>query len=75
MTSKPGKQASTIHVLPNISQSKDNQTMKFDLLIDHNKRNICLAKLFYHILRIIFQEKCFSCYILLTDQVSLSCSL
>ena len=29
--------------------------------------------LFLHqILRMIFQEKCFSCYILLTDQISLS---
>ena len=30
MTSRPGKQTITIHLLPNISQIKGNQTMKFD---------------------------------------------
>ena len=29
MTSQPGKQTITIHILPNISRSTDNQTMKF----------------------------------------------
>ena len=29
MTSKPGKQTITIHILPNISRSKGNQTTKF----------------------------------------------
>ena len=29
MTSQPGKQTIIIHILPNISRSKDNQTMKF----------------------------------------------
>ena len=28
MTSQPGKQTIAIHILPNISRSKDNQTMK-----------------------------------------------
>ena len=31
-----------------------------------------LGLVFHHILWMIFQEKCFSCYILLTDQISLS---
>ena len=39
MTSQPGKQAITIHILPNISKSKDNQTMKFGKLIECNMRN------------------------------------
>ena len=39
MTSQPGKQAITIHILPNISRSKDNHTMKFGQLIEYNKRN------------------------------------
>ena len=33
MTSQPGLQTISIHILPNISQSKDNQTMKFGQLI------------------------------------------
>ena len=45
MTSQPGLQTIAIHILPNISQSKGNQTMKFGQLIDHNKRNIFLQKL------------------------------
>ena len=39
MTSEPGLQAIAIHILPNISQSKGNQAMKFGPLIEHNKRN------------------------------------
>ena len=31
-----------MHILPNISRSKRNQTMKFGQLIDSNKRNIFL---------------------------------
>ena len=45
MTSKPGFQTIVIHLLPSISQSKENQTMKFDQLIENNKRNIFLQKL------------------------------
>ena len=44
MTSPYGKQAISIHILPNISISKGNQTMKFDMLIEHNIRNIFLKK-------------------------------
>ena len=40
MTSQPGLQTIAIHILPNISQSKGNQTMKFSQLIEYNKRNI-----------------------------------
>ena len=45
MTAQPGLQTIAIHILPNISQSKGNQTMKFGQLIEHNKRNIFLQKL------------------------------
>ena len=38
MTSHPGLQTITIHILPKISQSKGNQTMKFGQLIEYNKR-------------------------------------
>ena len=33
-------QTTTIHILTNISQSKDNQTMKFGQLIDYSKGDI-----------------------------------
>ena len=34
MTSQPGKQAITIHILPNISRSKDSQAIKSGQLIE-----------------------------------------
>ena len=45
MTSQPGLETMAIHILPNISQSKGNQTVKFGKLIEYNKRNIFLQKL------------------------------
>ena len=45
MTSKPGLQTIAIHLLPNISQSKDNQTMKFGQLIEYNKINTYLKNI------------------------------
>ena len=45
MTSQPGLQTIAIHILPNISQSKGNQAIKFGQLIEHNKVNIFLQKL------------------------------
>ena len=45
MTSQPDLQTIAIHILPNISQSKNNQTMKCGQLIEQNKRNIFLQKL------------------------------
>ena len=39
MTSQPGLQTIAILVLPNISQSKGNQIMKFGQLIEYNKIN------------------------------------
>ena len=44
MTWEPGLQTISIHILPNISQSKGNQTMKFGQLIEYNKINIFLQK-------------------------------
>ena len=45
MTSQPGLQTIAIHILPNISQSKSNQAMKFGQLIEYKKRNIFLQTL------------------------------
>ena len=45
MTSHLGLQAIAVNILPNISQSKDNQTIKFGQSIEYNKRNIFFQKL------------------------------
>ena len=45
MTSQPGVETIVMQILPDISQSKGNQTVKFGQLIDYNKRNIFLQKL------------------------------
>ena len=36
--SQPSLQAIAVHILPNTSQSKGNQTIKFGQLIEYNKR-------------------------------------
>ena len=45
MTSQPGEQRITTYMLPNISRSEDNQTMKLFQLIQYNQRNIFLQNL------------------------------
>ena len=42
MMSQPGWQTFTINILPNISRSKDNQTMIFGQSIEYNKRKFFL---------------------------------
>ena len=44
MRSQSGKQTIVIHILPNISQSKGNQTLNFGQLIEYNMRKIFLEK-------------------------------
>ena len=44
MTSEPYQQTIAIHILPNISRSKDNQTMIFGQLIEYKMTNIFLEK-------------------------------
>ena len=44
MTPKSGKQTIAIHILTNISRSKDNQKMKFGRLIEYNMRKNFLEK-------------------------------
>ena len=46
MMSQPGKQAIAIHILPNISRSRGNQTMEFGQLIECNTRNNVVERLF-----------------------------
>ena len=40
MTSQSGLQTIPIHILPNVSRTKGNQTMKFNQLIEYNMRKI-----------------------------------
>ena len=44
MVLEPGLQTIAMHILPNNSQSKGNQPMKFGQLLEYN-RNIFLQKL------------------------------
>ena len=46
MKSQPAQQTIAMHILPNISRSKGNQTMKFGQLIEHNTRNTFLENLY-----------------------------
>ena len=39
MASLTGQEIITIHILPNISKSKDNQIMKFGQLVEYNTSN------------------------------------
>ena len=47
MTCKLGNKIIAIHMLPNISRSKGNQTMKFDHLIEYDMKNIFLENLYW----------------------------
>ena len=40
--SQPWKKRIIVHILPNISRSKDNQAMKFGQLMEYNVRNVIL---------------------------------
>ena len=42
---QPGLQTIAVHILPNISQSKGNQTVNIGQLTEYNKRNIFPQKL------------------------------
>ena len=44
MRPQPGKRTFAINILPNISRSKGNQTMKSGQLIECNMKNIFLEK-------------------------------
>ena len=44
MTSQSSLQTITIHMFPNISQSKGSQAMIFGQLIEYNVKNIFLQK-------------------------------
>ena len=45
--SQPGQQTIPIHILPNISRCKSNQTMEFDKFVENNMRNIFVTKIMH----------------------------
>ena len=45
VTSQPGEQTMAIHILTDVSRTKDNQAMKLDQLIKYNMRNTFPEKL------------------------------
>ena len=47
MTSQPEKQLQYNTILPNISRSKGNMTMKFCQLLEYNMKNIFLEKIIH----------------------------
>ena len=69
MTSQYDQQTITIHIFPNISESKINQAMKFGHLIEHNKRDIffkiheehevgkLVSGLFLHFKKVLYDVK------------------
>ena len=44
MTLQPEKQTIAIHILPYISRSKDNETVKLGELIEYNMRKVFFEK-------------------------------
>ena len=44
MTSQPGQQKIPIYILPNMSRSKGNQTMKFGQLIEYIMKKMFVEK-------------------------------
>ena len=56
MTPQPGSQTIAIHILPNISRSKDNQVLKFGQLIEYNMRNISFENHTQNVLEKLFPD-------------------
>ena len=44
MTSQAAQEIVQIHILPNLSRSRGNQTMKFGQLIEYSMKNIFFEK-------------------------------
>ena len=57
MTSEPGLQTIAIHILPKLSRTKVNETMKLGQSIEYNMRNIFLEKLYAKCGRTILEDK------------------
>ena len=44
MASQPGEQTIAVHILPNTSRSKDNQTIKFGQIVEYTMRKTFFEK-------------------------------
>ena len=69
MSSKSGKQIIIIHILLNISRSKDNQTMRFGQLIQYNIRNIFPKKKIHEKWRNLWSNSLIFCTVFLICKV------
>ena len=56
MTSQRGTQTVAIHILPNISRSKGNQTNKYGQLIEYSMRNTFIEKIVHKMWRRNFSQ-------------------
>ena len=56
MTSQLGKQTIAIHIMPNISKNKRNQSMKFGQLIDYNTKTFFLKSYTQNLVVELFPE-------------------
>ena len=56
MASQPGWETITIHILTNISISKDNEAIKFGQLIEHNKKHFFLKNHTQNVMEILFPD-------------------
>ena len=56
MTSQTGLQTIAIHILPNISRSESNQTMKFGQLIEYNMINLSVKNYTQNVLEKLFPD-------------------
>ena len=51
ITTQPSRKTMAVHVLPNVSKSKDNETIKCGQLIEYNMRNTFVKKIIYKMWR------------------------
>ena len=56
MTSQPAQKAFGMHIFPNISRRKGNQTMKFGHLIEYNMRKIFLKNYTQNVVEKLFPD-------------------
>ena len=56
MTSQRGTQTVAIHILPNISRSKGNETNKYGQLIEYSMRNTFIEKIIHKMWRRNFSQ-------------------
>ena len=57
MTSQPDLQTIAMHILPNFSQIKGNQTMKFGQLIKYNMRGRLVPDFFLFFKKVQYEVK------------------